>query len=189
VLQLPDQVDIDTQIVRLQTYRKSLQIYLQQLAVVGTAQAPAHIIHNISECRHNIRRIKSILLNWDVPTDDHPDDEDMSQNQENAALPRQSDKGAISTETNEILDRLNQGTNLPSFGDIFVGKVLDMDEDLVLVEVPGFDPKIVPGVIRTYNLAGNKYRKGGNARCRVTAVKQTKTGKIAIELKPISGRK
>src|SRR5690349_10308871 len=121
---MPEPEDIDAQKVRLQTYRKSLQIYLQQLAILGTTQAPAHIIHNISECRHNIHRIKAILQNWNVPVDDHPDDEDTSQNQENTVLSPQSDKDASSVQHKEVLDRLNQGTNLPSFGDIFVGRVL-----------------------------------------------------------------
>src|SRR6266540_3818881 len=98
---MPTQEDIDTQMRRLYTYRKSLQIYLQQLAVVGTAQAPAHVLHGISECRHNIHRIKSILRDWRVLVENHPDDTDLEQGQESEG----------------ILERLEQGANLPSFGD------------------------------------------------------------------------
>lgn len=169
---MPNQDDIDAQLLRLQTYRTSLQIYLQQLAVFGAAQAPAHILHGITECRHHIYAIKSTLQHWGIAADDHPDDTDDEQTY-----------GQVGG-NQALMDALDHGANLPSFGDIFVGTVVDLDADIVVVSVPGFDPGIVPGVIRTHNTAGQHYRKGDTVRVQVVAVKQTRTGKIAVELIP-----
>lgn len=68
------QEDIDTLLARLSTYRATLQIYLQQLAIHGVAFAPPSIFHGISECCHNIQIIKDNLRILDAIVEDHPDD-------------------------------------------------------------------------------------------------------------------
>ncbi len=58
----------------LRINRRTLAHYLQQQATHSTAYAPPVITHGIREARDNIRRIKSILRNWAINVEDHPDD-------------------------------------------------------------------------------------------------------------------
>jgi DNA-binding response OmpR family regulator len=72
---MPDQEDIDQQLDRLTTYRHTLATYLNQQAVLGAAHAPPGNAYGIRETREHIRRIKSVLRDWDVAVEDRPDDE------------------------------------------------------------------------------------------------------------------
>jgi outer membrane protein assembly factor BamB len=67
--------DIDQQQQLLMTYRRNLAHYLGQKARFGETFVPAHIASSIGEERANILRVKSILGEWGVKVDDHPDDE------------------------------------------------------------------------------------------------------------------
>ncbi|NJM05876.1 hypothetical protein HC891_06270 [Candidatus Gracilibacteria bacterium] len=72
---------------------------------------------------------------------------------------------------------------LPAVGEIFTGRVLDVDENAVAVEVPGFGVEKALGVIRAERLEGRKYRVGNTARVEVVAQRTLKDGRIILELK------
>ena len=70
------QEEIDTQLNLLATNRGNLAHYLLQQAKLGEAYAPPAVANGIREARRNIRRIKGILRDNNVPVSDHPDDGD-----------------------------------------------------------------------------------------------------------------
>lgn len=70
---------------------------------------------------------------------------------------------------------------LPATGDIFTGKILDADESMVIVEVPGLSDKQTLGTMQ--GVDGKRYRPGNTARVEVVAVRAVK-GRTIIELKP-----
>jgi hypothetical protein len=74
--------------------------------------------------------------------------------------------------------------SLPQVGDVFTAKVLEIDERAVFIEVPGFTIEQALGMIKTEALDGRRYRVDNNARVEVVAVRQTKSGRMIIELKP-----
>jgi hypothetical protein len=76
---------------------------------------------------------------------------------------------------------------LPEVGDIFTGRVLEVGEDAVVVEVPKFDPRVALGVIRTERLGGRQYQVNNPARVEVIGVSQKK-GRTILELKPAPRR-
>ena len=79
------------------------------------------------------------------------------------------------------------GPQLPAVGDVFTGKVLEVGEDAVLVEVPGFAADRVTGVLRAEVIEGGRttrFRVGNAARVEVTGVRQLKSGRTILELKP-----
>jgi hypothetical protein len=59
----------------LATHRRTLAIYLQQIAESGTAHSPPSLLHGITETRNNIDRIKGILRAASVEVEDYPDDD------------------------------------------------------------------------------------------------------------------
>jgi len=75
------------------------------------------------------------------------------------------------------------GPTLPGVGDTITGKVLERDENVIIVAVPGFDDeevfallKVEPGV--------PKYRPGkDSARVEVTGIRRLKSGKTVVEVK------
>lgn len=75
---------------------------------------------------------------------------------------------------------------LPAVGEIFTGKVTAADESAVIVAVPGFGEDKVTGVISADALGGrtDRYRVGNAARVEVTGVRQLKSGRTILELKP-----
>lgn len=72
---MPSQEEIADQQELLATYRRTLARYLKQQAALGEAYVPPGVSEGIREARNNIRRIKDILRTWDVPVENHPDDE------------------------------------------------------------------------------------------------------------------
>lgn len=66
--------DIDNQLELLEKHRQTLSHYLGQRALLGRAFTPPGVTHGINEARENIRRIKTILREWDIPVEDQPDD-------------------------------------------------------------------------------------------------------------------
>ena len=69
------QEEIDQQVELLNSYRRTLSHYLKRQALLVNANISPEIEHGIHEARDNIRRIKGILRSWDIPVDDHTDDE------------------------------------------------------------------------------------------------------------------
>ena len=79
---MPSQEDILGQEELLAAYRQTLRTHLRQRATLSTAYTPPGVLQGIAEARANIRRIKSVLRNWGVVVDDHPDDEELAFPQE-----------------------------------------------------------------------------------------------------------
>jgi hypothetical protein len=65
---------IDDQRGLLVSHRRTLAIYLKQLAQHGSANAPPSIEHGIREARAAIHHAKAALRGWGLAVDDHPDD-------------------------------------------------------------------------------------------------------------------
>jgi len=74
--------------------------------------------------------------------------------------------------------------SLPEIADVFTGKVLDVDDTAVIIEVPGFNIEATIGVMRAEVLGGRVYRAGNSARVEVTSVRTLKNGRIVVDLKP-----
>jgi hypothetical protein len=72
---MPTQEEIKHQQTLLNTYRRSLAHYLKQQATLGEAFAPPAVAHGITEAREHIFRIKQILRSWNIPVEDHVDDD------------------------------------------------------------------------------------------------------------------
>jgi hypothetical protein len=87
---MPSQEEIDQQLKRLTAYRRTLAIYLDQQATLGSAHAPPGVLNGINETRDSIRRIKATLQDWGVTVDDHPNDEESPVVQPSGATTRQS---------------------------------------------------------------------------------------------------
>jgi CRISPR-associated protein Cmr6 len=73
---------------------------------------------------------------------------------------------------------------LPIVGAVFTGKILEIDSGNVFVEVPDFDSEKALGIIRAEQVGGRKYRAGNAARVEVLKQRETKSGRIVLELKP-----
>jgi hypothetical protein len=73
---MPDADQISQQQTLLTMYRRTLAHYLKQQAAHGSAFLPPSVAQGIVEARDNIRRIKHILRDWQVPVEDFIDDED-----------------------------------------------------------------------------------------------------------------
>jgi hypothetical protein len=73
---------------------------------------------------------------------------------------------------------------IPSAGDIYTGRIIQVDESAVVVEVPGFDAAQAIGVIKAEDLGGRRYREGNAARVEVTGVRTLKSGRTIVELRP-----
>lgn len=77
---------------------------------------------------------------------------------------------------------------LPTVGEVFTANILDLDDEVVMVEVPGFSDEHVVGLIKAPINARPKYRIGNAARVEVTGVRTLKSGRVVVELKP-AGKK
>jgi hypothetical protein len=97
-VEMPSQEDIDGQLQLLITYRRTLNRYLQQRGTMGGAYTPPHVLHGIDESRAHIRQIKRILRDWNVPVENHPDDEE-------ADLPDSSQLSAAKLGVTQEYDR------------------------------------------------------------------------------------
>jgi len=101
--------------------------------------------------------------------------------------PVQTPRRAAAADTGAAMGARQQAApparELPAVGATFTGKVVKGDENIFVIEVPGFDPdqvcavlKIEPGV--------PKYRVDkDSARVEVTGVRQTKTGKTVLDVR------
>ena len=72
---MPSQEDIRNQQDLLATYRRTLAHYLKQYAAQGgSAYVLPNVAQGIEEARNHIQRIKGVLREWGILTDDHPND-------------------------------------------------------------------------------------------------------------------
>ncbi|MEI8167533.1 MAG: hypothetical protein WCG26_14220 [Chloroflexales bacterium] len=78
---------------------------------------------------------------------------------------------------------------LPAIGETFTGKVLDLDDDLVMVELPGFSDVQAVGLIKAPASARPKYRVGNAARVEVLGVRMLKSGRTVVDLRPAPQQK
>ena len=81
-------------------------------------------------------------------------------------------------------ERKPAAPRLPAVGDTFLGRVLEVDESGVAVEIAGFGPEQALGVIKPEHLGGKRFSAGNMARVEVTGVRQLKSGRTIVELKP-----
>lgn len=80
---------------------------------------------------------------------------------------------------------------IPQQGEIFVGKVLEVGEDAVLIQVHEFSKNRVVGVMKATEIPDNntsRYRQGGIARVEVIEVTQ-KNARTILELRPAPKQK
>jgi hypothetical protein len=77
---------------------------------------------------------------------------------------------------------------LPAVGDIFTGKVLQVDESAVVVEIPGFAVEQAIGAIKAEALGGRRYRADNTARVEVIEVRTLKSGRTLVGLRPAPRR-
>jgi hypothetical protein len=76
------------------------------------------------------------------------------------------------------------GPQIPDIGAVFTGKVIERDDTVIIVQVPGFSETKVMGVLKV-EPGVPAYRAGrDSARVEVTGVRQAKSGKTIVELKP-----
>jgi hypothetical protein len=72
---MADEEDISQQMILLTAYRRSLALYLEQLAQLGPTFATPGLLHSIADARDNIRHIKSNLHKKGVAVEDFLIDE------------------------------------------------------------------------------------------------------------------
>jgi len=80
---------------------------------------------------------------------------------------------------------------IPQKGEVFAGKVLEVGEDAVIIQVYDFDADQVVGVMRAETIAGSdtsRYQEGNNARVEVIDVRK-KNARTILELKPAPRKK
>ncbi|GAB4193399.1 MAG: hypothetical protein OHK0022_08240 [Roseiflexaceae bacterium] len=73
---------------------------------------------------------------------------------------------------------------IPTVDAVFTGQIIDIDEEVVLVEVPGFATEKAIGVIKVDALEGRRFRVGNAARVLVLNIRTLKNGRQILELKP-----
>jgi|GEM_PF-675648 len=80
---------------------------------------------------------------------------------------------------------------IPKKGEVFRGKVLEVGEKAVVIQVEDFDAEQVVGVMRAETIAGNdtsRYQEGNDARVEVIDVRK-KGARTILELKPAPRKK
>lgn len=76
---------------------------------------------------------------------------------------------------------------IPQIGEVFAGKVVDLDETAVVVEITGFTPDKAMGVLQAEQIPDgrtNRYKAGNSARVEVVGSRTLKSGRVILELKP-----
>jgi len=72
---MPSEQEIQNQQELLAAHRQRLFDLLKEQALDGEYTAPPTLI-NIADARAKIRRVKTILRDWGIAVEDHPDDEE-----------------------------------------------------------------------------------------------------------------
>lgn len=94
-------------------------------------------------------------------------------------------KAALGEIKNEVSKPKTQ--SIPEIGEIFTGKVEDLDDEVVLIQVHSYPLERVVGMLRAEQIEGGKttrYRKGNSARVEVIDGRTNKKGRTILELKP-----
>ncbi|EFO82077.1 hypothetical protein OSCT_0076 [Oscillochloris trichoides DG-6] len=78
---------------------------------------------------------------------------------------------------------------LPAVGETFHAKVLELDDDVVMLELPGFSEAQAVGLIKMSVANRPKYRIGNVARVAVLGVRTLKSGRIVVDLNPAPQKK
>jgi hypothetical protein len=73
---------------------------------------------------------------------------------------------------------------LPAVGEIFTGTILDLDEDVVMIQIPDFAAEKAVGVINKPEGKRPRYRVDNSARVKVLEMKTLKNGRVVLELEP-----
>lgn len=110
------QEDINAQKQLLESHRRTLQVFVQQQAQLGSSFAPPAVTHGIRDARDHIRRIKRTLRAWGVAVEDHPDDGPAS---ETATFSSRSDTEEVSTPMAPVPQR-----SLSSKVKAFIGAII-----------------------------------------------------------------
>jgi hypothetical protein len=74
---------------------------------------------------------------------------------------------------------------LPQVGEIFTSAILDADESLVVLAVPGFDEQMAVAVIHEHQRGTRSYRIGGSARVEVLKVAKGSQNLTVLEVRPV----
>lgn len=73
---------------------------------------------------------------------------------------------------------------LPEVGTIFTGKILDFDDETVMIAVPNFADDVAIALIKASIAERPRYRIGNTARVEVVNIRTLKSGRILLEVKP-----
>lgn len=93
-------------------------------------------------------------------------------------------KAALGEIKNEVSKPKTQ--SIPEIGEIFTGKVEDLDDEVVLIQVHTYPLEQVVAMLQAEQIRGGKtsiYKKAGSARVQVIASRTTKKGRTILELK------
>lgn len=104
---------------------------------------------------------------------------------------RTSTGSVRSPEQPAVSGEISTHQKIPQKGEVFAGKVLEVGEDAVMIQVYDFDADQVVGVMRAETIAGNdtsRYQEGNNARVEVIDVRK-KNARTILELKPAPRKK
>jgi hypothetical protein len=76
---------------------------------------------------------------------------------------------------------------IPQIGEVFAGKVVNLDETAVVIEITGFTPDKAMGVLQAEQISDkrtSRYKIGNSARVEVIGTRTQKSGRTILELKP-----
>lgn len=71
---MPTQGDIEQQQKLLEAHRRTLGVYLEQLALTGRGNVRLEVVHGMRDARVGIAHCKATLRDWGEVIDDHPND-------------------------------------------------------------------------------------------------------------------
>jgi hypothetical protein len=117
---MPTEDDVRNQQHLLQTYRRTLAVYVERLALQGAAHVSPEIVHGIDDARTNIRTIKHTLRQWGIAVADLPHDEEPAPVPSESVVSAPLDGGSMS-----FFDQRGQSVTYQynAAGDINVGAV------------------------------------------------------------------
>jgi hypothetical protein len=73
---------------------------------------------------------------------------------------------------------------LPTVGEVFTGKITQLDASAAVIEVPGFAPEKAIGLLSADVADLRRYRVGNAARVEVIELKTQRSGRVLALLKP-----
>jgi hypothetical protein len=82
------------------------------------------------------------------------------------------------------LDVARAAPRIPDLGETFTGPILNLDDDMVMVKVPGFPAERAIAVIQAAVGARPNYRIGNSARVIVEQMRTLRNGRVVLEVRP-----